>query len=269
MPAESSARENYVCTQVVALSRLVALGITVQCDFVLSTRHRHPRRRSCDSPIAQNVSGSAYIGRPRDLRIDHKIARVSGRFSAGICENHLHARGPCGRGFCVPRTDVITNSEELGNWIAHVGLPVVLKANGTSGGYRSQGCPHERRGGTWAKSPLAPPTFPRAVKRALVDHDFTLVWPSVVRQRYVVNAQAFVLGCEATTAVACWQGRVLAAIHFQVLRKRDSAGPATVVRTIENEEMSSAVCKMVSKAAAFGGFMDSISWWKPTPVVHI
>jgi len=85
-----------------------------------------------------------------------------------------------------------------------------------------------------------------------VDHDPTLVWPSLVRQRYVVNAQAFVLGCEATTAVACWQGRVLAALHFQVLKKRDSAGPATVVRTIENEEMSSAVCKMVRRLQLSG-----------------
>jgi len=58
-----------------------------------------------------------------------------------------------------------------------------------------------------------------------------------------VNAQAFV-DAENDDRVACWNGKVLAALHFEVVNKRSSSGPATVVRRIENAEMSAAAEKM-------------------------
>jgi hypothetical protein len=87
----------------------------------------------------------------------------------------------------------------------------------------------------------------RAAKHALLDRDATLIWPSLRRRQFVVNAQAFVEGKEATTAVACWRGIVLAALHFEVVNKRSSSGPATVVRRIDNPEMSAAAEKMARK----------------------
>jgi hypothetical protein len=62
-----------------------------------------------------------------------------------------------------------------------------------------------------------------------------------------VNAQAFVAGREATSAVACWKGQVLASLHFEVLNKAESAGHATVVRLIENAEMSVATERIVRR----------------------
>jgi hypothetical protein len=85
------------------------------------------------------------------------------------------------------------------------------------------------------------------MKRAVIDRDKTLVWPSLLRHRSVVNAQEFVSGREATSAVACWQGSVLASLDFEVLNKRDSAGPSSVVRLIDNAEMSAAAEKMVHR----------------------
>ncbi len=93
----------------------------------------------------------------------------------------------------------------------------------------------------------APPLFARAAKRALIDQDSTLLWPSVSRRGAVVNAQAFIEGHEATSTVACWQGRVLAALHFEVIKKTHSAGPATVVRLIEHPDMTAAAEKMVRR----------------------
>ena len=87
----------------------------------------------------------------------------------------------------------------------------------------------------------------RAAKRALVDQDKTLVWPSLLRRRPVVNAQAFVAGREATSAVVCWKGAVLASLHFEVVNKASSRGHATVVRSIENAEMSAAAEKMARR----------------------
>ena len=64
--------------------------------------------------------------------------------------------------------------------------------------------------------------------------------------------QAFVPGREATTLVACWEGKILAALHFEVLQKRNSSGPATVLRWVDNEEMKIAAEKMVARLGLSG-----------------
>jgi hypothetical protein len=62
-----------------------------------------------------------------------------------------------------------------------------------------------------------------------------------------VNAQTFVAGREATSATACWKGEVLAGLHFEVINKEGWSGPATVLRLIENAEMSAAANKMARR----------------------
>ena len=48
------------------------------------------------------------------------------------------------------------------------------------------------------------------------------------------------------------RGRFLASLHFEVLRKCNAAGHATVVRLIENTEMSTAVEKVVRRMGLSG-----------------
>jgi hypothetical protein len=67
-----------------------------------------------------------------------------------------------------------------------------------------------------------------------------------------VNGQTFVDGREATSTVACWKGAVLASLHFEVLNKLDSTGPSTVLRLIDNAEMSIAAEKMVRRLGLSG-----------------
>jgi len=150
-------------------------------------------------------------------------------------------------GIRVPKTEVIKNTNDLRRWIARMGFPTVLKANGTTGGEGVR-IVHTLEDGERAFRALqAPPLLARAAKRALVDGDKTLVWPSLLRRPSVVNAQAFVAGREATSAIACWEGTVLASLHFEVLKKGYSAGPATVLRLIEDVEMATAAEKMVRR----------------------
>lgn len=155
-------------------------------------------------------------------------------------------------GIRVPETEVIVSPVELRKWIARVGSPTILKADGSSGGegVRIVRTFHEAEHAF--KLLQAPPLVARAAKRALIDHDKTLVWPSLRRQRSVVNAQAFVPGHEATSTFACWKGKVLAELHFEVLKKRDSAGPATVVRWIDKAEMSTAAAKIARRLGLSG-----------------
>jgi hypothetical protein len=155
-------------------------------------------------------------------------------------------------GIRVPATKAITNLDELKDWIVRNGFPVVLKANGTSGGDGVRIVRTLDEAERAFCSLQAPPRWLRTAKRAVVDHDVTLVGPALLRRRFEMNAQSYVHGREATSAVACWHGKVLAALHFEVINKRSAAGPATVVRWIENSEISSAAEKMVRRLSLSG-----------------
>jgi hypothetical protein len=150
-------------------------------------------------------------------------------------------------GVRVPKTREIRTIQELRDWGGLSGFPMVLKANGTSGGegvriVRSE-CEAERA----FQRLQAPPMLAVVAKRVLIDRDTTLVGPLLSRRRAIVNAQTFIPGREATSLVACWNGAVLASLHFEVLCKQDSTGPASVVRMIEDAGMVSATAKMVRR----------------------
>lgn len=151
-----------------------------------------------------------------------------------------------------PETAEIASLDEVRKWVARVGLPTVLKANGTSGGEGVRVVRTIEEAERAFRDLEAPPLLARAAKRALLDQDKSLVWASLLRHRSVVNAQVFVAGREATTTVACWKGAVLASLHFEVVNKRSSAGPSSVLRRIENAEMSSAAEKMVRRLGLSG-----------------
>ena len=150
-------------------------------------------------------------------------------------------------GIRAPKTEVIENQPDLREWVARMGLPTVLKANGTSGGDGVRVVRTLEEAERAFRTLQSPPLLARAAKRALIDGDRTLVWPSLLRRRSTVNAQVFVAGHEATSTIACWEGNVLASLHFEVVNKRDSAGPSSVVRLVENAEMSTAAERIVRR----------------------
>lgn len=156
-------------------------------------------------------------------------------------------------GIRVPHTEVIANQSDLHDWIARKGFPTVLKANGTSGGDGVKVVNTVEEAERAFRKLQSPPLFARAIKRAVIDRDLTLVWPSLFRRKPVVNAQSFVAGHEATSTIFCWEGRVLASLHFEVLEKVGSNGHATVVRLIDHPEMSAATEK-VARRLKLSGF---------------
>lgn len=150
-------------------------------------------------------------------------------------------------GIRVPKTRAIPNLGALRQWIAEFGYPAVLKADGTSGGYGVRIVHTVEKAERAFRALQAPPLLARAVKRALINRDGSLIWPSLLRRRSAVSVQTFVEGHDATSTVACWQGNVLGALHFQVINKRYASGPATVMRWIDNACMSESVAKMVRR----------------------
>ncbi len=208
----------------------------------LAARHLHElyRRREQDSSRAAALGPliERSVGSPQYFPIVHSRAAFM----------ELARQ----EGIRVPETEIIETSEDIKNWVERVGVPTVVKADGTSGG---EGVRMIR---TAAEAPhafrklQAPPLLARALKRALLDRDQTLIWPSLSRRQPAISVQAFVAGHEATSTIVCWKGAVLASLHFEVLRKCHAAGHATVVRLIENTEISTAVERIVRRMGLSG-----------------
>jgi formate-dependent phosphoribosylglycinamide formyltransferase (GAR transformylase) len=209
----------------------------------------------------------------RHLHDLHRRGRREGNAGAVICALIERSLGPAESfpvvfarsafieaahqsGIRVPNTGVVENTDDLRKQAGRLGFPLVLKANGTSGGDGVKIARTLEEAARTLRSLQAPPLFARAAKRALVDQDATLLWPSLLRRRFVVNAQAFVVGREATSTIFCWNGSLLAALHFEVLNKMHAAGHAAVLRLIEHPEMSVAAEKIVRRLnlSGFYGF---------------
>lgn len=155
-------------------------------------------------------------------------------------------------GIRVPETEVVKSGDELPGWILRMGFPMVLKADNTSGGDGVSVVRTIEEAEHVLQKLQAPPLLARAAKRGLVDQDRNLIWPSLLRRRHVVNAQTFIEGHEATSAVLCCEGSILASLHFEVVNKVRARGHATVLRLVENQEMSSAVEKIAGRLRLSG-----------------
>ena len=155
-------------------------------------------------------------------------------------------------GIRVPRTATVDTFEQLEEWIAGNGFPTVLKADSTAGGRGVRivrTLPEARRAFRMLSSP---PSLLRVAKRVIVDGDSTLILPFVSRKRLQVNAQSLILGRDATTSLSSWKGTVVASITFEVLRTLRPNGPASVVRVLDNRQISEAAVKLVRRLSLSG-----------------
>ena len=155
-------------------------------------------------------------------------------------------------GIRVPQTEIVTNKEDLKKCAARIGLPMVLKADCTSGGDGVKMVQTLEEAERALRTLQAPPQLAKACKRVLIDQDMALLWPSLLRKRYVVNAQELISGREATSAVTCWKGKVLASLQFEVLNRQHVGGPSTVLRLIENQAISAAAEKIARRLELSG-----------------
>jgi hypothetical protein len=208
----------------------------------LAVRQLHQLWRNADSNTTDGAKLRSVI--ERSLGPAESFAITDGR--AAFTELARQ------EGIRVPETAALETTADVQKWVERSGLPSVLKADGTSGGSGVRVGLTTEEAQSAFRQLLSPPLLARALKRALLDADRTLLWPSLSRQRPAVSAQTFVAGHEATSTIVCWKGTVLAALHFEVLRKCGGTGHATVVRRIDHGEMSAAVDTMVARLELSG-----------------
>ena len=155
-------------------------------------------------------------------------------------------------GVRVPETKTVNSPNQVEQWLGHFGFPAVLKADGTSGGEGVKivnTLPEALRAYEILHAPLATVV---AAKRTLIDRDSNCIVPWLLQHPRQVSIQRFVAGPDATVAVACWQGEVLASFDADVLQTTKPKGPATIVRLCKDGDRLDAIKKIVRKLGFTG-----------------
>lgn len=148
-------------------------------------------------------------------------------------------------GIRVPNSMPVASADDLSQWSARQAAPWLLKADGTWGGHGVR-IVNGAEGARLYRELTRPLGTTRFLKRLIANRDpfWWEAWRNQTASQ--VMAQARVAGSPANSAVACWQGQVLAQICVEVVEAQGTTGPAMTVKVIENEEMAAAAIKLAS-----------------------
>jgi carbamoylphosphate synthase large subunit len=133
-----------------------------------------------------------------------------------------------------------------------LGLPLVLKADATSGGQgvRMVHSVAEARK-AWAQL-HRPPSLPRAVWRASAWGEWSHLRSWAGKRHRGVTAQKFLAGGERTAMAVAQEGKVLACVCLEVIRTWKVRGPSSVLRIVSDAAMERAVRAVVRRLGVTG-----------------
>lgn len=150
-------------------------------------------------------------------------------------------------GIAAPLTLAIPNQEALPRVLAEVGLPCVIKADGSWGGGGVKFvCTQADAERAFAELE-GPPSRLRSLYRMMRRKDLHFFAQAKNPERAAVCAQALITGKPATTVFAAEEGRVLAAMHMDVLSWAGETGPASLMSRIECPAMDEAAAKIAAR----------------------
>jgi formate-dependent phosphoribosylglycinamide formyltransferase (GAR transformylase) len=150
-----------------------------------------------------------------------------------------------------PAADTLALEDEsdLDRAIARFGLPLVIKADGSWGG-EGVVIARSRDAADTALQRFRSRSRWKTIAQAFKRRQAHLLALAMMRRDPGPGAQRFIAGKPATSAIACWQGRVVAANHFDVMvAAGGGTGPATVLTRVADAAMQASAEKI---AARFG-----------------
>jgi ATP-grasp domain len=155
-------------------------------------------------------------------------------------------------GIAAPETVSVPDEATLDFALRIMGLPAVLKADGSWGGdgvaiVRTM----QDAKAAWRGLAL-PPTRLRSLMRAARRGDAHHLLNALRPAAPSISLQRFIPGKPATSSFVCWQGDVIAANHFDVVAADGIAGPASVVRRIDDSTMHDAACRLARRFGLSG-----------------
>ena len=220
--------------------------LIIPCDD-LAVRHLHQLHSSKRARYASEVNIPALI--VRSLGPPESYAAINSRY--------LLLKIAREERILTPETSAINNLGDLEQWRSAGPLPLVLKAEGTAGGWGVR-IAHTLEEARHHYSELRRPMgLLRSIKHLTVDRDLILErqwWYGLRRVRPAIVAQSFIRGSAANCAVACWKGKVLAGVCCEAVSTETSFGPATVVRLVNNAEMMVAARRIARRLSLSGFF---------------
>jgi len=155
-------------------------------------------------------------------------------------------------GIRIPETAVVSELSDLKVWLTRHSVPAVIKIDRTWGGQGVSIIRNHEDAQSVFERMTSRPEIMNAVARMLLDRDPSFFLNSLKEAPRAVTVQNFIVGTPANRAVACWQGQVLAGISVEAIKTQHPTGPATVVRVIENPEMSEAANRIVRRLGISG-----------------
>jgi len=156
-------------------------------------------------------------------------------------------------GVRAPLTLAVGDLAGLRAAIGEVGLPAMLKVDGTWGGAGIA------RADTLAEAERlflalsVGPGAARTLKRLVADRNPFALMPWLCGARPRVNVQAFVAGRPANCVLSCRDGEVLAIIQAEVVCAAHPMAPAAIVRIVDHPEIAAAA-RRIAASCRLSGF---------------
>jgi predicted ATP-grasp superfamily ATP-dependent carboligase len=197
-------------------------GLIVPCDdralgHVLSVQAKAPL-----SPIGELVTSCiAPIG-------SHVFLQQRGAFMGLAQELGLRA----------PDMQAVESATDIGSAVATLGLPLVLKSDGSWGGMGVIVAHTQEEAETARRKLLRRAGLTSAIQSLLLKRDPYRLMSSLNRTPPQIYAQRFVHGRPANVAAVGWKGECLASIQMEALLTRNAFGASTVLRTIDRPDMA-------------------------------
>jgi hypothetical protein len=151
-----------------------------------------------------------------------------------------------GLGIRVPETYPVAGEEVLERCLDVLGLPAVLKVDGSWGGEGVVVAKTREEARSAFHKLASPPSRIRSLGRALRRRDSHHLLTALTPRRGRVSIQRFLHGRPAASAFACWQGEVKAAIYYDVLVADGAIGPPSVIRRIDDPDMAEATQRLAN-----------------------
>jgi hypothetical protein len=157
---------------------------------------------------------------------------------------------------------------ELDAAIARLGLPIVIKQDPSWGG-AGVIVARDRTAAEAALTRLRRPSRLVDLVRWLRTGEASFLTFALYPAHGEISAQHFVPGIPATTSMACWRGKLLAAHHFDVLMTGgEEGGPASVVARRDCPAMEDAA-RRVAEALNLSGLYGLDYMRGPDGAVHL
>lgn len=152
-------------------------------------------------------------------------------------------------GIRVPETLPVSSEDALGQALKIVGLPAVLKADGTWGGEGVAIVHTEAEALAQFRKLSRPLSAVRAIARAVRRRDGHWLASAFAPQARAITLQRYILGHPAASAFAAWKGQVVGAVYYDVLEADGRIGPPSVIQRVDCPQIKEATERL---AGCFG-----------------